>query len=91
MTLSLRSTFSPAQPWARQDAPFSPGGDGEHLDDPSKLACFFFLRKVDGRLLRFAMDAGPYPGGRLGDGETHCSKVRSDEVQDGPSCGAKQR
>ena len=26
-----------------------------------------------------------------GDGETHCSKVRSDEVQDGPSCGAKQR
>src|SRR6476660_5006842 len=24
-----------------------------------------------------------------GDGETHCSKVRSDEVQDGPSCGAK--
>src|SRR6476646_11230735 len=23
------------------------------------------------------------------DGETHCSKVRSDEVQDGPSCGAK--
>jgi hypothetical protein len=64
MALSLRSTFSPAQPWARQDAPFSPGGDGEHLDDPSKLACFFFLRKVDGRLLRFAMDAGPYPGGR---------------------------
>ena len=26
-----------------------------------------------------------------GDGETLCSKVRSDEVQDGPSCGAKQR
>jgi len=26
-----------------------------------------------------------------GDGETHCLKVRSDEVQDGPSCGAKQR
>ena len=25
-----------------------------------------------------------------GDGETHYSKVRSDEVQDGPSCGAKQ-
>ena len=25
----------------------------------------------------------------FGDGETHCSKVRSDEVQDGPSCGAK--
>ena len=29
-----------------------------------------------------------FPGG---DGETHCSKVRSDNVQDGPSCGAKQR
>ena len=58
-----------------------------------------------GRLLRFAMDAGPYPGGVVltrptpvalrraplpgGDGEAHCSKVRSDEVQDGPSCGAK--
>jgi hypothetical protein len=27
----------------------------------------------------------------VSDGETHCSKVRSDEVQDGPSCGAKQR
>lgn len=23
------------------------------------------------------------------DGETHCSKFRSDEVQDGASCGAK--
>ena len=31
-------------------------GDGEHLDDPSKLTCFFFLRKVDGHLLRFAME-----------------------------------
>jgi len=26
----------------------------------------------------------------FGDGETRCSKVRSDEVPDGPSCGAKQ-
>ena len=25
----LRSSFSPAQPWARQDAPFAQGGDGE--------------------------------------------------------------
>ena len=38
------STFSPAQPWARQDALFSPG-----------------------------------------DGETQCSKVRSDNVSDGLS------
>jgi len=27
----------------------------------------------------------------FGDGETHCSKVRSDEIQDGTSCGAKWR
>ena len=25
----------------------------------------------------------------FGDGETRCSKVRSDQVQNGPSCGAK--
>jgi len=31
------------------------------------------------------MDAAAYRGGRLGDGETHCSKVRSDNVSDGPS------
>jgi hypothetical protein len=38
-----------------------------------------------GRLLRIAMDAGPYPAVALGDGETHCAKVRSDNVSDGPS------
>src|SRR6476646_616478 len=38
--------------------------------------------------------ASVYPGRAIfpgGDGETHCSKVRSDEVRDGTSCGAKQR
>jgi len=66
-------------------------GDGEHLDDPSKLTCFFFLRKVDGRLLRFAMDAGPYHGARLGDGETRCSKVRQTTSRTDQVCGAKPR
>ena len=34
---------------------------------------------------------GPVAAVALCDGETLCSKVRSDEVQDGTSCGAKQR
>ena len=34
---------------------------------------------------------GPIAEVARGDGETHCPKVRSDKVQDGPSCGAKQR
>ena len=33
---------------------------------------------------------GPVAAVAAGDGE-HCPKVRSDEVQDGSSCGAKQR
>ena len=41
--------------------------------------------------LRLAVDAWPVVEVAAGDGETHCSKVRSDIVRDGPSCGAKQR
>jgi hypothetical protein len=37
---------------------------GEHLMLLPSSLVFAFLRKVDGCLLRFAMDAGPYPGGR---------------------------
>src|SRR5678809_898837 len=33
---------------------------------------------------------GPIAAVAAGDGE-HCSRVRSDKVQDGTSCGAKQR
>src|SRR6185503_5489802 len=49
MVLSLWSTFSPAQPWARHDAPFFQG-DGEtqcskvRSNDPSKFARSFSLR-----------------------------------------------
>ena len=92
MALLRRSTFSPAQPWARQDAPFSPGGDGEtHVRRSApiilpSLLVFSFLRKVDGSPLRFAMDAGALSRrSPLGDGETQCSKVRSDNVSDGLS------
>ena len=78
MTLTLRSSsLTRPNPGQRQEAPFPPGGMASTLNDPSKLACSFLLRKVDGRLLRFAMDAGAYHGARLGDGETRCSKVRS--------------
>ena len=44
-----------------------------------------------GNQLRLRWVQGPVAAVACGDGETHCSKVRSDEVQDGPSCGAKQR
>ena len=33
---------------------------------------------------------GPVAAVASGDGETHCSMFRSDEVWDGTSCGAKQ-
>jgi hypothetical protein len=57
MVLSLWSTFSPAQPWARQDAPFFQG-DGEtqcskvRSNDPSKLARSPFGAGLIGLLLR---------------------------------------
>jgi hypothetical protein len=35
--------------------------------------------------LRLAVDAWPVVVVSAGDGDTHCSKVRSDNVQDGPS------
>jgi hypothetical protein len=34
---------------------------------------------------------GSFAAVAAGDGETHCSKFRSDEVQNGTSCGAKQQ
>ncbi len=82
--------------------------DGEHLDDPSKLACSspqgtaWISPNVRACCLIFhRLDVEP-PATCEGctapllrwifiDGETHCSMVRSDEVQNGPSCGAKQR
>ena len=40
---------------------------------------------------RLAMDAGSIAEVAAGDGETHCSKFRSDNVWNETSCGAKYR
>ena len=40
--------FSPAQPWARQDAPLT-HATTIHLNNPSKLACFPSLGRAPGR------------------------------------------
>ena len=65
-------------------------GEGA-LDSASKLARLSFLEGGwsppaiwDGCRALVATVAA-------GDGETPCSKVRSDEVKDGASCGAKKR
>ena len=59
---------------------------------PMPLASCPFPFTVDGdeveRDLRGVQ--GPVAAVAAGDGE-HCPKIRSDEVQDGTSCGAKQR
>jgi hypothetical protein len=51
----------------------------------SKLAAFPLKWMWMSASMRFAVDAWPCRLGRRGDGETQCSKVRSDIVQDGPS------
>ncbi len=60
------------------------------LNAPSKLARFPPHGGGWSPNCDVAMDAGTYRCGHR-DGDDACSKVRSDEVQDGPSCGAKQR
>ena len=57
---------------------------------PSLLA-LVSLRVDGGVSYDLRVMQGPVAAVAYGDGETHCSRVRSDEVRDGPSCGAKPR
>ena len=72
-----------------RDAPFSQAAMAQRtvrrsisMVLPSSLVV---LQEGGGRVLRFAMELGPYLGGRRGDRETQCSKVRSDNISDGSS------
>jgi hypothetical protein len=76
-------------------------GEHRFANGPSKLARLPFTMQVDNGRMRLAMRQGlvgavallhpPNPGRAgtrpfpIGDGEPQCSKVRSDEVVDGPS------
>ena len=58
--------------------------------DEHRLPRFHTPHKADRRDLRLARVYDPVAAVAFGDGETHCSKVRLDEVPDGARCGAKQ-
>ena len=85
MALLRRSTFSPAQPWARQDAPFSPGGDGEQSSSPHNIAkTVSYLRLADGSGTTLVEQVRPALGWRC-----RCSLFRSREARKGTSFGVE--
>ena len=91
MTVSLRGYSHPPNP-GRAKTRLFPGGDGEQsclaLSKTSRLS---FIEADGGVAAIREGCTGLIAAVAFGDGETHCSTVRSDKVQDGPSCGAKPR